>query len=87
MLLRSSLEPVLSDFEGVWSRAWLPRGQAVRFDRLQLTRDDFLSTLPVLSDAVGEPVLTLEEARQYLGLAGSGPVSVTSPVDTQEVQP
>jgi hypothetical protein len=85
MLLRSSLEPVLSDFEGVWSRAWLPRGQAVRFDRLQLTRDDFLSTLPVLSDAVGEPVLTLEEARQYLGLAGSGPVSVTSPVDTTEV--
>lgn len=83
-LLRTSLEPVLSDFELTWSNAFLPRGQSIRFDRLQLTRDDFLSTLPVLTDAVGEPVLTVAEARQYVGLAGSGPVSVASPVDTVE---
>jgi HK97 family phage portal protein len=86
-LLRTSLEPVLSDFEGTWSRAWLPRGQSLRFDRLQLTRDDFLSTLPVLTDAVGEPILTHDEARHYLGLAraGQSSVSLTSPVDTTEV--
>ena len=87
MLLRSSLEPVLSDFELTWAAAWLPRGQSVRFDRLQLTRDDFLTSLTAVTDAAGAPVISPEEARQYLGLAGSGPVSVTSPVDTTEVVP
>ena len=39
-ILRTSLEPVLADFEAVWSQAWLPRGQTVHFDRNQLFRDD-----------------------------------------------
>ena len=33
--LRTSLEPVLADFEDVWSFALLVRGQAIRFQRLQ----------------------------------------------------
>ena len=84
MLLRSSLEPVLSDFELTWSRSWLPRGQAIRFDRLQLTRDDFLSSLAVITEAAGEPVLSVDEGRQYLGLGISGRATTTSPLDTEE---
>ena len=39
-ILRTSIEPVLADFEDVWSDAWLPRGTIVNFDRQQLLKDD-----------------------------------------------
>ena len=95
-LLRTSLEPVMADFEQGWADAWLPRGQAVRFDRLYLTRDDFASSIdalvkaiaPPVSDPTVTPILTPEEARLYLGLAptGAGPTT-TSPLDTEGVTP
>lgn len=87
-LLRTSLEPVLVDFELAWGQSWLPRGQSIQFDRLQLTRDDFLTSLTALTLATAAegPVMTVDEARLYLGLAISGTSlpapTVTSPVDT-----
>ena len=84
----------MADFEQAWADAWLPRGQAVRFDRLQVTRDTFGESIdalakaiaPPVSDPTVQPILSPEEARLYLGLpaARAAGTSVTSPVDTVE---
>lgn len=91
-LLRTSLEPVMTDLELGWGASWLPRGQAVRFDRLQLTRDDFLTSLTALTNATKAegPVLSVAEARDYLGFGRSGATTTASPVDTtpaEDAQP
>lgn len=65
-ILRTSLEPVLADFEDVWSDAWLPRGQQVRFDRNQLLRDDLPTTTTALVALVGAGIMSVPEAREYL---------------------
>lgn len=83
-LLRTSLESVLVDLEQTWADRWLPAGQSVRFDRLQLTRDDFATTITTLSEAIAAGIFTTEQAWQYLGL-GAGiapPASILSPVAT-----
>jgi HK97 family phage portal protein len=67
-ILRTSLEPVLSDFESEWSYAWLPRGQVVRFDRTQLVRDDLATTAVASAGLYGAGIINLEEARQMNGL-------------------
>jgi hypothetical protein len=74
-ILRTSLEPVLADLEDVWSYAWLPRGQNIRFDRNQLLRDDLATTTTAMVALVGAGILTAEEARQYLA---SGQVDMPS---------
>ncbi len=89
-LLRVSLEPVLADFEDIWSAMWLPRGRRVRFDRAQMTRDDLQSTVTMLAQATSTdpPLMTQAEARAYLGLPVTAPGLVsTSPVDTEEIEP
>lgn len=85
-LLRTSLEPVMSDFEDVWSFAWLPRGQLARFDRQMLLRDDMATTVTSLVAATGGPFMSTEEARQYMALpvVDGSAASVASPVDTVE---
>lgn len=85
-LLRLSLEPVLKDFEDVWSMAWLPRGQRMRFDRIQLTRDDFAGTIITLAAAVDAQIITTEEARAYLGLSGGSGPSLLAPTDTEVIE-
>jgi len=65
-ILRTSIEPVLADFEDVWSDAWLPRGQVIRFDRNQLLREDLPTTATALATLVGAGILTADEARLYL---------------------
>ena len=90
--LRTSLEPVLADFEQEWSNAWLPRGQTVRFDRLQLTREDWgnaaqplaaLTSPPQVAPELG-PIISKAEAREYLGLPATAPgLTVVSPIDTE----
>ena len=87
-LLRMSLEPVLADFEDTWSWRWLVRGQRVRFDRNAMTRDDLATTIQTLVAATGAtpPLMTVEEARAYLGWPTSAPgLVLTSPVDTQPI--
>jgi HK97 family phage portal protein len=84
-LLRVSLEPVLADFEGVWSGSFLPRGQTIRFDRPQLTRDDLQSTVTTMVAAISSspPLLSVEEARVFMGLAPTAAgVVTTSPAAT-----
>jgi HK97 family phage portal protein len=76
-VLRTSLEPVLADFEDVWSDAWLPRGTFVRFDRNQLLREDLATTATALSTLVAAGIITPAQAQAYLGLpiiAGGGSV-------------
>jgi hypothetical protein len=66
-LQRTSLEPVMTDLESVWSLMWVPYGKRVRLDRNQLTRDDFASSIVTLALAVEKRLMTREEARVYLG--------------------
>jgi HK97 family phage portal protein len=67
-ILRTSLEPVLADFEDVWSDAWLPRGTDLRFRRSTLLRDDLATTATALAQLMPSGVLTPGEARVMLGL-------------------
>ncbi|WP_435589798.1 phage portal protein [Micromonospora aurantiaca (nom. illeg.)] len=67
-LTRTSLEPVMSDLELVWSLAWLPYGRSVRFDRLQLTRDDFATEVQTGVAGVAAGLITAEEWRIRQGL-------------------
>jgi HK97 family phage portal protein len=67
-ILRTSLEPVLADFEDVWSDAWLPRGQSVHFDRNQLLRDDLTTTATAMATLVGAGIIAPAEARAYMDL-------------------
>ena len=57
-LVRTSIEPVLADFEQVWSQAWLPRGQTVRFDRSKLLSDDLPTTAQALQMLVASGIMT-----------------------------
>lgn len=91
-LLRTSIEPVLADFEQVWSDAWLPRGTSTRFDRSLLLRDDLAVTATVLSGLTAAGIITVNEARAYLALpTATGELeevaSIASPVDTVAVEP
>jgi HK97 family phage portal protein len=68
-LLRTSLEPVMSDLESVWSLLWIPpTGKSVRFDRLQLTRDDFSTEVATGVQAVQAGLISIEEWRIRQGL-------------------
>lgn len=86
-LLRITLEPVIADFEGVWSASWLPRGRTVRFDRKQLLQDDMQTTIATLGAAIQHEIYSKEEARIYLGLpptpTGQLGASGASPITTE----
>lgn len=68
VMLRTTLEGILSPFEDTWSRAWVPRGQRVTFSRSKLTADDLASTITMLTKATGGPVMTTNEGREVLRL-------------------
>jgi hypothetical protein len=102
-VLRTSLEPVLADFEDVWSDAWLPRGTTVRFRRSQLLREDLATSTTAAVAAYGAGIMTLAEARVEMGLPpdtqgaiGAGaditqpstaPPVTSSPADPNESEP
>ena len=93
-ILRTSLEPVLVDFEDVWSDAWLPRGQSIRFDRFQLLREDMATTATTVAGLVAAGIITAEEARMILALpvvaaGGSEPLAIqnTPPPPAPEPAP
>jgi HK97 family phage portal protein len=83
-ILRTSLEPVLADFEDVWSNAWLPRGTNVRFRRSQLLRDDLPTMTTAAVAAYGAGLMTLAEARVELGLPPDiqGPIGAGADIAT-----
>lgn len=87
-LLRITLEPILADLEGVWGATWLPRGHTLHFDRQKLLQDDLATTVATLRMAVASGLMSLEEARVYLGLpvVANTQATVTSPVATEGLQ-
>lgn len=80
-VLRTSLEPVLADFEDVWSYAWLPRGTSVRFRRSQLLREDLATSTTAAVAAYGAGLMTLGEARVEIGLPPNVPGSIGQGAD------
>jgi|SRR5215471_7908329 len=84
-ILRTSLEPVLADFEDVWSDAWLPRGTSIRFRRSQLLREDLMTSANaarVLYPTA--PIVTLEEARTMVGAPPDAPAGLGAGADILE---
>jgi phage portal protein BeeE len=79
-LQRTSLEPVMRDLEQVWSGAWFPSAAQTRFDRNQLTRDDFAASLATLGKAVKERLMTRQEARLYMGWSAEPLIGEFEPV-------
>jgi HK97 family phage portal protein len=67
-ILRTSLEPVLADFEDEWSFTWLPRGQNVAFDRNKLLADDFPTMALAVSQLISAKVITPEQGFALMGL-------------------
>lgn len=66
-LQRTSLGPVMVDLESVWGLAWTPPELELKFDRNQLTRDDFASSITTVLAAMAGKLMTREEGRVYLG--------------------
>jgi HK97 family phage portal protein len=83
-MLRTSLAPILADFEDVWSDAWLPRGTSVRFDRNQLLQEDLATLTTATVAAYQGGLLTKDEARAALNLPptdeDTGPPPPPAPV-------
>lgn len=79
-LLRMTLEPMLRLFEDAWSQAWVPRGQRVVFNRLQLTRDDLETSIRTMAAARTANLATYQEARVYLGWDPDVPEPKGAPV-------
>jgi len=67
-MVRTSVEPLIVDFEDVWSDAWLPRGTNVRFRRDQLLREDLATSTTASVASYGAGITTLAEARVTIGL-------------------
>lgn len=66
VLLKISLNPVMDVFEDVWSKAWYPNGNEVRFDRSGLLQDDLLTMVQAFvqgSQFFPDP----NEPRRYMG--------------------
>jgi HK97 family phage portal protein len=86
-VLRTSLEPVLADFEDVWSDAWLPRGTQIRFRRSQLLREDLATSTTAAVAAFNAGIATLPEARVMLGLPPDtlGPLGAGADILTPEI--
>lgn len=66
-LIKTSLARVLTPFEDVWSRVFTPHGSEVRFDRLELTRDDFAAEVTTGVQAVNAGLITVDEWRVRQG--------------------
>ncbi len=80
-VLRTSLEPVLADFEDVWSNAWLPRGTNIRFRRSQLLRDDLSTSMTAAVAGYGAGIMSLAEARVEVGLPPDMPGAIGTSAD------
>lgn len=85
-LLRQTVGPVLEDFEGVWSAAWLPRGRRVRFARREVLADDMQTTAGWVKTLLDAGLITKAEARVILGFGADVPEELKAkPVPPQLV--
>jgi phage portal protein BeeE len=78
-LLRTSLLPVVTDLETVWSNRWLPRGRRIRMDTTKITADDLSTAVSTAARAVGAQLWAESEARVYLGMDPDKPGPPTPP--------
>lgn len=72
-LLRQTVGPILSDLEGAWSQAWLPRGRRVVFFRREVLADDMSTAVGWVSKAVDGKLITQSEGRVLLGFSAEVP--------------
>jgi len=79
-ILRTSIEPVIADFEQVWSDAWFPRGTTVRFDRNKLLAEDLPTTAQALNLLVTAGIVTGEMAWQILQGVPLASIDYTEPL-------
>jgi len=86
-VLRTSLEPLLADFEDVWSSAWLPRGTNIRFRRSQLLRDDLSVSMTAAVAGYGAGIMTQAEARVEVGLPPDMPGAIGAGADIAQPSP
>lgn len=94
-MIKTSLARVLMPFEDVWSRVFTPHGSQVRFDRLELTRDDFAAEVISGRQAVDGGLMTVDEWRVRQGLSPIGTDETTTlrvptspaPLPAPEVDP
>lgn len=82
IMMRTTIEPILSDFEGQWSPALLPSGHMIRFDRKQTEFSDLATSVATLQAAVQSGIMTISEARRFLALPLDPEITATSPVET-----
>lgn len=75
-LLRQTVSPILEDFEGVWSAAWLPRGRRVRFQRTAVLGDDMQTMVGWVAAAVKAKLITQSEGRVLLGFGADVPAEL-----------
>jgi hypothetical protein len=82
-VLRTSLEPVLADFEDVWSNAWLPRGTDIRFRRSVLLQEDLATAATAAIALHGAGLASTVEAREMVRLPPTpddgGPLTKPTP--------
>lgn len=71
-LIKTSLARVLEPFEDTWGAAFTPFGSGVKFDRLELTREDFAAEVLTGVRAVDGGLMTVDEWRLRQGLAPLG---------------
>lgn len=90
-LLRVTLEPMLKMFEDEWSFRWLPYGRKVRFDRVELLRDDFQTMVQTFAKGIEAGIFPdKNEARTYMGwpeLPESAWPQVPAALDPTEDEP
>ena len=71
VLIRTTLNGILSPFEDAWSDRWLPRGKRLTFGREAVQADDLQTVVNTLTKATGRSIMTVDEARATIG---RGPV-------------
>lgn len=86
-LIRQTINPILEDFEGVWSAAWLPRGRWVRADRTVVLKDDMQTMIATATAAVNGGLWTVAEGRAYLGYSEDLPADLLPPAPRDPTPP
>lgn len=78
-LIRTSLNLPMKVFEATWGDRLVPYGSTTRFDRLELTRDDFASAVITGVQAVNAGLITTDEWRIQQGLPPFGTPESSTP--------
>lgn len=67
-LLRQTVAPILTVFEQVWGKAWLPHGTDLRFHRQAVLTDDMGTMITYIAKAVASGLWTPNEGREWMGM-------------------